>query len=196
MNDRAEECDPPLLAATSAQARPSLQVAEILSPIAGTMIPSAAAELGLTVSCQPGLGSDEIITVLSNRSLTLLTPLVCGHCVVCMMTRWPGDQVLLPPCQVLPGDCRLPVVSIQWLHSLLVSSVHRSRSPPSLWPRHTAGHHRTLPCTALYGTVLQCTVQYRDLITHWAAHRTCPHYTHSWDWFLHRHRHCTHTIVM
>ena len=177
MNDRAEECDPPLLAATSAQARPSLQVAEILGPIAGTMIASAAAELGLTVSCQPGLGSDEIITVLSNRSLTLLTALVCGHCVVCMMTRWPGDQVLLPPCQVLPGDCRLPVVSIQWLHSLLVSSVHRSRSPPSLWPRHTAGHHRTLPCTALYSTVQHCTALYSDLITHWAAHRTCPHYT-------------------
>ena len=89
MNDRAEECDPPLLTATSAQARPSLQLAEILSPIAGTMIASAAAELGLTVSCQTGLGADEIITVLSNRSLRLLTPLtgVCVDTVVCMMTR-------------------------------------------------------------------------------------------------------------
>ena len=50
MNDRAEECDPPLLAATSAQARPRLQLAEILGPIAGHMIAPAAP--CLTVPCQ------------------------------------------------------------------------------------------------------------------------------------------------
>ena len=41
---------PPLLAATSAQARPRLQLAEILSPIAGHMIAPAAP--CLTVPCQ------------------------------------------------------------------------------------------------------------------------------------------------
>ena len=158
MNDRAEECDPPLLAATSAQARPRLQLAEILGPIAGHMIASAAAS---PVSHCP-VPAEEIITVLSSRSLTLLTPALglpgCGHC-----GRYDArcQVAALLAGQVWPGDCRLPVVSIQRLHSLQVSSVsslHRSRSPPSLWPRHTAGHHRTLPCTALYSTVLHCTV--------------------------------------
>ena len=182
MNDRAEECDPPLLAATSAQARPRLQVAEILGPIAGTMIASAAAELGLTVSCQPGLGSDEIITVLSNRSLTLPTPLVCGHCVVCMMTRCPGGQVarcssLLVRCCQETAGCLLSPSSgstLSW------SPVSTGPGPHPAYGRGTllatTGRSPVLHCTALYCTVLHCTV----ISSHTGqrtAHVPTTHYT-------------------
>ena len=157
MNDRAEECDPPLLAATSAQARPRLQLAEILGPIAGTMIASAAAELGLTVSCQPGLGSDEIITVLSNQSLTLLTPLVCGHCVVCMMTRWPGAPPSLSGVarRLQAACCLHPVAPLSpGLQCPQVPVPTQPMAAAHCWPPQDA----PLYCTVQHCTALHCTV--------------------------------------
>ena len=106
----------------------------------------------------------------------------------------PGCSSLLVRCCQETAGCLLSPSSgstLSW------SPVSTGPGPHPAYGRGTllatTGRSPVLHCTALY-----CSVLYSTVISSHTGQRTAhvPTTTHSWDWFLHRHRHCTHTIVM
>ena len=125
--------------------------------------------------------AEEIITVLSSRSLRLLTPALglpgCGHCgLYDEGARWQHSSLVR--CGQGTADCLLSPSSGSTLSRSPVSPVSTGPGPHPAYGRGTllatTGRSPVLHCTALYSTVLHCTV-----ISSHTGHRAAHVPTHT-----------------